>query len=267
MENTEIIRLSESFPPTSEKNQTYFATVHKTLKDVIPTKFDPQNLIIRTIKSRKELEEIQLLHKEWFPINYNSEYFEAVVKGKSKGLLAELKVVKSNRVSEKIIVGCILYNIRLANTKYMAFSLKDYFKKMKSLYIMTIGVINEYRKHGIASLLLKEALKLTLEKENNNLKYIYLHVVEYNFSAQKFYEKNNFLLAKVKKRHYSIEGKDYHAFVYVLYINGARKPYSYLEILKGTLNKINVPGHLMRFLGWIFSSLINKRFHYKNMSV
>ena len=265
--STEIIRLSESFPPNSSQNQTYFASVHKTLKDTVDTKFEPRNLNIRSLKTRKELEEIQLLHKEWFPINYNTEYFDAVFKGKTRALIAEYKIVHSNRLSEKIIVGCILYDIRNANTKHMAFTYKDYFANNKSMYIMTIGVINEYRKYGIASLLLKESIKRTLEKENGELKYVYLHVVEYNYTAQKFYEKNKFILLKIKNKHYYIEGNDYSAFIYVLYINGARKPFTNLEILKGALNKINLPRHIINCFSWLFSSWFHRKVEYKSMAV
>lgn len=263
--SSEPIRLSESFPPNTQKNNCYQALVHKTLKDVIPIKFDPQNLIIRGIKTRKELEEIELLHKEWFPINYSTDYFEGVIKGRTKCLLAELKVVKTNRISEKIIVGCIFYDIRLAHAKYMSFSMKDFFKTFKCIYIMTIGVINEYRKHGIASMLLREAIKQTSEKENGELKYVYLHVVEYNNSAQIFYEKNNFTLIKVKKKHYFIEEKDYDAHIYVLYLNGTKKPLTKIERLKIILKMINFPSHLLRCFKMIFSYWLPKKFQHKNI--
>ena len=42
---------------------------------------------------------------------------------------------------------------------------------------------------------------------------IYLHVVDYNESAIKFYEKNNFRTLKRIKNHYVIYEKDYDAYV------------------------------------------------------
>ena len=56
---------------------------------------------------------------------------------------------------------------------------------------MTIGVVNELRGKGIAGEMIKYIEKnCYLDKK---IKYIYLHVVEYNYSARKFYEKNNFI--------------------------------------------------------------------------
>lgn len=240
MQETKQLRLSESFPPDSQKNSVYLANVHKILQDSSPNSFDLRNICIRPLKSRKEMDELQLLHKEWFPINYSSDYFEAVANGKNHGLIAELKFTKSNRLTEKVIVGCIFFDIRLARRKYMCISFSEYFKEYKSIYIMTIGVINEFRKQGIATLLLKEAIKQTLEKENTYLKYVYLHVVEYNHSAQKFYEKNQFLKLKIKKKHYLIEGKYYDAWVYVLYMNGTKQPLTYYEFISIIVHKINI---------------------------
>ena len=262
---TKPIRLSESFPPDSTQNQTYLANVHKTLKETLSTPFQMEYLTLRTLKSRKELEELQLLHKEWFPINYTSEYFEAILKKKSECIVAEYKVTKSNRVSERVLVGCILYDIRPAHSKYMAFSVKDYFKPLKSLYIMTIGVINEFRKHGIASFLVKHAIERTQESERNTLKYVYLHVVEYNYAAQHFYDKNKFVLVKTKRKHYHIEGKYYDAHVYILFLNGARKPLSKMEKLALCIDKINIFKYATNFMKWVCGWCLKKRREYRGV--
>ena len=42
---------------------------------------------------------------------------------------------------------------------------------------------------------------------------IWLHVVEYNHSAIKFYEKNKFVKLRKLKRHYYIDKKDFAAIV------------------------------------------------------
>lgn len=248
-----VIKLSDAFPPDSTQNSVYLANVHKTLQEINTLTFEMKNLTVRAVKSRKELEELQLLHKEWFPINYSGEYFESIAKGKTKGLVAELKVVKSNRVSEKVVVGCIFYDVRPAKRKYMAIPFRELFKEYKNIYIMTIGVVNEFRKCGVASALLQEAVRGTLEKEKDLLKYVYLHVVEYNVSAQKFYEKNQFLKMKVKRKHYFIEGKYYDAWVYILYMNGAKRPLSCREILGIFCAKINVFGKFYQCVKWLVS--------------
>jgi len=130
---------------------------------------------------------------------------------------------------------------------------------------MTIGTINEYRKHGIASLLVKYAIERTQEIEKNTLKYVYLHVVEYNEPAQRFYEKNKFLMVKIKKKHYFIEGKDYNAKVYVLYLNGARKSFTKLEMLAFSLDKINIFKYAANCLKWAFCCCFKQRNNYRNI--
>lgn len=62
--------------------------------------------------------------------------------------------------------------------------------------------MNEFRKHGIGTMLLNEMIEKDNRDSNNNtmlLKYIYLHVVEYNKAALNFYYKNGFVMVKCKK--------------------------------------------------------------------
>lgn len=254
MENSHVIRLSEAYPPKSENNKEYLANVHSILKDCDIEKTDFKNITIRKIKNRNEMEQIQLLHKEWFPINYTNDYFESVFKGKYNGLVAEIKLVKNNRLSETVVVGCILYNIRNASQKYLDFSYCDYFKNFKSIYIMTIGVINELRKHGIATLLLNKVIDIHINELS--IKYIYLHVVEYNHSAQKFYVKNNFELFKLKRKHYFIEENYYDAFVYIYFINNGKKPKSYQEKFKSVIQyPIQLLGNLKNCASFFYRKI------------
>lgn len=77
---------------------------------------------------------------------------------------------------------------------------------------MTLGVIDECRRYGLGTMLLKQITNLI------NLEYpvceaIYLHVVDYNEAAIRFYEKNNFSTLKRIKNHYTIFSKEYDALV------------------------------------------------------
>jgi ribosomal protein S18 acetylase RimI-like enzyme len=232
-------RLSDAFPPSSSSNSEFIAEVHSTLSEINVSSVDPSKIILRPIKNKHEMDEIRLLHKEWFPIDYSQDFFDLISRGKTKSLVAEIKVTKANRVTQNIIIGCILYSFRHANSKYMSYSFSDYFTQKLSIYILTIGVINEFRKMGIATKLLNEVIRLNAE--NNLLKYIYLHVISYNKTAQNFYKKNNFYLLKIKKNHYKIDEKAYDAFVYTRYVNGANKPMDCLESLKYVLKFCNLP--------------------------
>ena len=93
-------------------------------------------------------------------------------------------------IDENYIIGCIVYNYKKATTKYMKFSFKFIYEWNNSVYIMTIGTINEFRGRGLATLFLEHLKEET--SENESIRYIYLHVVKYNHSGRKFYTKNEF---------------------------------------------------------------------------
>jgi len=79
---------------------------------------------------------------------------------------------------------------------------------------MTIGVLDECRKLGIGTLLLKyHEDRLRQSKWAKQVEFVYLHVVSYNKIALNFYRKNGFLKLETLKRHYEIFKKDYDAIV------------------------------------------------------
>ena len=78
---------------------------------------------------------------------------------------------------------------------------------------MTIGVVDECRRLGLGSRLLKFSID-DLQKNYTNCEIIYLHVVDYNETAIKFYEKNGFTMHKRIKHHYIIFEKHYDALVF-----------------------------------------------------
>jgi ribosomal protein S18 acetylase RimI-like enzyme len=67
----------------------------------------------------------------------------------------------------------------------------------RSLYIMTLGVIDEMRSRGLAKKLLDKIIECS--QENPSIKFITLHVVDYNRRAINFYRKHGFeLLEKIQ---------------------------------------------------------------------
>ena len=78
---------------------------------------------------------------------------------------------------------------------------------------MTLGVIDECRKLGLGSLMINKTIECS-RKYYPHCEFIYLHVVDYNESAIKFYkEKNAFSYFKVEKEHYEIFSIVYDAVV------------------------------------------------------
>ena len=79
---------------------------------------------------------------------------------------------------------------------------------------MTLGVIDECRKLGIGTILLEKTYR-QIAYNFPECTIVYLHVVDYNEAAIKFYQKrNDFKYLKVVKDHYEIFGKDYDAEIY-----------------------------------------------------
>ena len=65
------------------------------------------------------------------------------------------------------------------------------YKSTQSCYIMTIGVIDECRRYGLGTKLLL-ATNQTLIDFWPNCVVLYLHVIDYNQAAIRFYERNGF---------------------------------------------------------------------------
>ena len=86
-------------------------------------------------------------------------------------------------------------------------------------YIMTLGVIDECRQMGLGTLLLNQKCKEVLNCYPE-CRIIYLHVVDYNTSAIKFYtSKNDFVQCSVIKDHYEIFEQEYDAILLYKLIN------------------------------------------------
>lgn len=80
----------------------------------------------------------------------------------------------------------------------------------------------------VASLLLDSLISYLTAKDRYNCKAIYLHVLASNCVAIKFYEKRRFKAHSFLPYYYSIQGKPRDGYLYVLYINGGKPPWSTL---------------------------------------
>lgn len=79
-------------------------------------------------------------------------------------------------------------------------------------YIMTVGIIDECRRLGLGSMLLDRTI-LELNRYWIQCEVIYLHVIDYNETAIRFYERNKFSQLKRIKNHYVVEKREYDALV------------------------------------------------------
>ena len=77
---------------------------------------------------------------------------------------------------------------------------------------MTLGVVDECRRLGLGTKLLEKTIIL-VNKLYPICEAIYLHVVDYNEAAIKFYKRNNFVPLKRITEHYLIFDKMYDALL------------------------------------------------------
>ena len=72
-------------------------------------------------------------------------------------------------------------------------------KESRVVYIMTITVLKAYRRYGIGSQLLEQAID---DCKKEDVKRIYLHVLESNKSALEFYHKHGFTIKETLLNYY-----------------------------------------------------------------
>ncbi|KAK2714463.1 hypothetical protein QYM36_008871 [Artemia franciscana] len=134
-----------------------------------------------------DIEEVKALCKLWFPLDYPNTWYNDVL---SNPQFFSLAACHSNN-----IIGLIVAEIKEASrVNEEDSSLLDYglIYNADVAYILALGVMEEYRRCGIASLLLDTFLRHLTAQEMKKVKVVYLHVLATNDKALRFYEKRNF---------------------------------------------------------------------------
>ena len=171
--------------------------------------------------SRWELDEIIALHKEWFPVTYSDSMFGSIgISIKSIG--AYLNITQFRKNAPPLLIGLILFTIS-PNQDNSYLSLTYFMQNTNSAYIISVGVIEEMRGHGIATALIQKCKEKCEASELKPL-FISLHVTTYNTQAIPLYEKLGFKRRKLLKKHYTVRGQKYDSYFYILYINNASEP-------------------------------------------
>lgn len=151
-----------------------------------------------------ELEEVRTLHTEWFPVDYNEDFFRSITN--DPDVVTVLAELKNSRFSK--IVGLATIGIRRKEKRYnfdgdllphLGLASDDH----TISYIFTLGVVDELRKRGLASVLLAECVR-RVEATDPTCPVIFLHVIEYNRAAMRLYEKNGFKEFKTEPQFYKL---------------------------------------------------------------
>jgi ribosomal protein S18 acetylase RimI-like enzyme len=93
--------------------------------------------------------------------------------------------------SNERIVGCLIGRfIDNPSEENKTLLISDPTRHTTLFYVMTLGVIDNFRKSGLATVLVERAIRLA--QQVTSCSAIYLHVITYNTPAIQFYEKLGF---------------------------------------------------------------------------
>ncbi|KAL6990336.1 N-terminal methionine N(alpha)-acetyltransferase NatF [Sarracenia purpurea var. burkii] len=177
-----------------------------------------------------DLEVLEKIHCDLFPIRYESEFFHNVVNG--HGIVSWGAVDRSrlNGQNDELI-GFVTARVVLAKESDIEDLLRfDPTRSDQTLvYILTLGVVESYRNFGIATSLIGEVVKYASTIPTRLA--VYLHVISYNYPAIHFYQKMSFHCVRRLHGFYFINGQHYDSFLFIYYLNGARSPCSLLELV------------------------------------
>jgi len=177
--------------------------------------------------SPQDIESVKVLCKSWFPIDYPDTWYQEITSNpRFYALAATLK---------GRIIGLIV-----AETKELGQLAKEdrtilsscFRKGTKVGYILILGVREDFRKQGIASLLLENLISHLTSDALSTVKALYLHVLTTNSHAITFYEHRGFIVHSFLPYYYSIKGKRKDGFTYVLYLNGGHPTWGALDYMK-----------------------------------
>ena len=235
---------SEAFPPDKNgrrKKISQYSLSHDILSD---TKINPEDIIYKPL-TLADIEEIENLHKEWFPIEYDHRYFQKIFINKHNSYFtigAYYKIKNDKNEDKEIILGLAMCQFRPVSEYFIKHtspeSIEEICKNIDfneevlsylncedyhCVYIMTIGVLDEFRRLHIGSKLINHIIEKALW--DTLCIGIYLDVIYYNECAIKFYEKNNFRKATKLNNFYDLNGEKYDANVYLKIFTRKEKDY------------------------------------------
>ncbi|XP_010453851.1 PREDICTED: histone acetyltransferase MCC1 isoform X2 [Camelina sativa] len=165
-----------------------------------------------------DLERLEQIHRDIFPIRYESEFFQNVVNGGDIVSWAAVDRSRPDGHSEELI-GFVTAKIALAKESEISDLIRyDSTKGEETLvYILTLGVVETYRKRGIAKLLINEVVKYA--SSIPVCRGVYLHVIAHNNPAIRLYKRMSFRCVRRLHGFYLINGQHFDSYLFVYFIN------------------------------------------------
>lgn len=186
-------------------------------------------IVYRPIRP-SDLQVLELIHASLFPVSYDRDFFLNLVNGLGIVSWGAVDINRPDGHSDELI-GFVTTRITTVKESEIKNLLRyDASRRNQTLvYILTLGVVEQYRNLGIASSLVREVIKYA--SSITSCRAVYLHVIAYNQVAIHFYQKMLFKLERKLSKFYYINGHHYDSFLFVYYINGGRSPCSPWKVL------------------------------------
>lgn len=186
-------------------------------------------IVYRPIRP-SDLEVLEQIHCDLFPIRYESEFFLNVVHGCEIVSWGAVDRSRPGNQSDEL-VGFVTARIVVAEESEIWDMLRYETSRTDQtlVYILTLGVLESYRNHGVATSLIREVIKYA--SSIPSCRAVYLHVIAYNNPAICFYKKMAFQCVRRLADFYYIKGQHHDSYLFVYYVNGGRSPCSPLDIV------------------------------------
>ncbi|XP_057450189.1 histone acetyltransferase MCC1 isoform X1 [Lotus japonicus] len=177
-----------------------------------------------------DIDILEHIHGRLFPIRYENAFFQDVVNGQDIVSWGAVDRSRPDGQSDELI-GFVTARVVLAKESEIVDMLGyDSAKTDQTLvYVLTLGVVEAYRSHGIASSLIREVINYA--SSIPTCRAVYLHVISYNIAAINLYKKMSFKCVRRLQGFYLINGRHYDSFLFLYYVNGGRSPCSPLTVL------------------------------------
>mmetsp|Transcript_817 Transcript_817/g.1794 ORF Transcript_817/g.1794 Transcript_817/m.1794 type:complete len:322 (-) Transcript_817:111-1076(-) len=233
------------------------AQVHRRLSPEACARISLDSLHFRPLQG-SDMEEVIALHTEWFPVTYDEHFYSKSVNGEIFTLAAVHRhmpgqanehstssgsVAASNGTAAEEVLGIItmstycehhgedIQSVLGGDCASMCYNSSHdhqlpHLREGALAYILTLGVVDEFRRRGLAQELLRRSID-HVDKEMPQVKAVYLHVVTYNAAAIQLYESMQFLQLARFHSFYRLHGKMYDSFLYARYIHGAKPSISW----------------------------------------
>ncbi|XP_013069605.1 N-alpha-acetyltransferase 60-like [Biomphalaria glabrata] len=196
------------------------------MTEKLPLSLSVQQEVQLRFLGPSDVTEVKKLCREWFPIEYPDSWYEEIT---SNSRFYSLAATHHAR-----IVGLVVAELKpqAKLNKEDGDLLASYYPPTAQVaYILSLGVVGDFRRIGIASLLLDSLLSYLTSKDRHDCKAVYLHVLSTNTVALRFYERRRFRRHLFLPYYYAIQGKARDGYSYVLYINGGEPPWSIFDYL------------------------------------